>query len=95
MADKSGELRALLQQGYRYALALTHNPSQAEDLVQDAWLRLIAGEAVGIGQVATDARELAESRVGLREQQGEFGGVLDLRRQGSRDEGPVTRGGAA
>jgi len=29
-----------LQSGYRYALALTHQPADAEDLVQEAWLNL-------------------------------------------------------
>lgn len=28
----------LLQQGYRFALSLTHNAARAEDLLQDAWL---------------------------------------------------------
>lgn len=32
--------RDLLQSGYRYALSLTHNEHQAEDLVQDVWLKL-------------------------------------------------------
>lgn len=31
---------ALLQAGYRYALSLTHHPHDAEDLVQQAWMRL-------------------------------------------------------
>jgi len=30
----------LLQSGYRYALSLTHNEHEAEDLVQDVWLKL-------------------------------------------------------
>lgn len=30
----------LLQEGYRYALALTHREADAEDLVQEAWLNL-------------------------------------------------------
>lgn len=30
----------LLQRGYRYAFSLTHNHHDAEDLVQDAWIRL-------------------------------------------------------
>src|ERR1700744_6223142 len=29
-----------LQKGYRYALALAHNPADAEDLVHEAWLNL-------------------------------------------------------
>lgn len=30
----------LLQAGYRYALSLTHDPDEAEDLVQDTWIKL-------------------------------------------------------
>ncbi len=30
----------LLQDGYRYAFALTHNKEDADDLVQDCWLKL-------------------------------------------------------
>lgn len=30
----------LLQAGYRYALSLTHHRQNAEDLIQDAWLKL-------------------------------------------------------
>ena len=30
----------LLDAGYRYALALTHDREEAEDLVQDAWIKL-------------------------------------------------------
>ena len=33
----------LLQSGYRYALALTHDPDEAEDLVQDTWIKLRDG----------------------------------------------------
>ncbi len=32
--------RQLLQAGYRYALSLTYHEADAEDLVQEAWLRL-------------------------------------------------------
>jgi RNA polymerase sigma-70 factor, ECF subfamily len=32
--------RELVQAGYRYALSLTHREADAEDLVQEAWLRL-------------------------------------------------------
>ena len=39
--DKPVELDALLQRGFRYALALTHHAAQAEDLVQEACLRLL------------------------------------------------------
>ncbi len=31
----------LLQSGYRYALSLAHRAHDAEDLVQEAWLRLV------------------------------------------------------
>ncbi|MGB3363395.1 MAG: RNA polymerase sigma factor [Thermodesulfobacteriota bacterium] len=30
----------MLQSGFRYALSLTHNEHEAEDLVQDVWLKL-------------------------------------------------------
>lgn len=32
--------RELIQAAYRYALSLTHRDADAEDLVQEAWLRL-------------------------------------------------------
>lgn len=32
--------RELIQAAYRYALSLTHREADAEDLVQEAWLRL-------------------------------------------------------
>lgn len=35
----------LVQRGFRYALALTHDPTQAEDLVQDAALALLRSQA--------------------------------------------------
>lgn len=34
-------LTTLLQQGYRYALSLTHHTAKAEDLLQDAWIAVI------------------------------------------------------
>src|SRR5579862_6516176 len=40
-----------LQKGYRYALALTHHPEDAQDLVQEAWLNL----ARRYGRVETNA----------------------------------------
>lgn len=33
-------LVTLLRQGYRYALALAHDEADADDLLQDAWVRL-------------------------------------------------------
>lgn len=35
------ELEQLVVRGYRYALALTHDASRAEDLVQDAWVAIL------------------------------------------------------
>ena len=35
-------IEAVLQRAYRYALALTGDPQQAEDLVQDGWSAVIA-----------------------------------------------------
>lgn len=35
------DLTTLLNQGYRYALALAHDRHQAEDLLQDAWLGVL------------------------------------------------------
>lgn len=34
------KLEALLQSGFRYACSLTHQPAEAEDLVQETWLKL-------------------------------------------------------
>jgi len=39
--DADPELVGLLQRGFRYALALTHDPGQAEDLVHDAFLSMM------------------------------------------------------
>jgi len=36
------EIEKLLQQGYRYALSLTHNPAFAEDLLHDAWVSILS-----------------------------------------------------
>lgn len=44
--DSSGEPTddaGLLQAGFRYALSLSHDHHDAEDLVQEAWLRLCRG----------------------------------------------------
>jgi RNA polymerase sigma-70 factor (ECF subfamily) len=38
------DLAALLNQGYRYALALAHDPHRAEDLLQDAWLGVLQAD---------------------------------------------------
>jgi len=34
-------LEALLHSGFRYALSLTHDRAQAEDILQDAWLAVL------------------------------------------------------
>jgi DNA-directed RNA polymerase specialized sigma24 family protein len=57
------ETADLLQRGYRYALALTMNPVDAEDLLQDGWSSVLAArraptapyqaeQLVYLGQVA-------------------------------------------
>jgi len=38
----SQELERLLQAGYRYALSLCADPADAQDLVQESWVRLLA-----------------------------------------------------
>lgn len=35
------DLESLLARGYRYALALSHDPTAAEDLLQDVWLAIL------------------------------------------------------
>ena len=35
------ETKTLLLHGFRYALSLTHEPTQAEDLLQDAWVAVL------------------------------------------------------
>jgi len=39
------EMESLLDTGYRYALALTHDPNDAADLVQDAVVAILRAEA--------------------------------------------------
>ena len=34
----------LLRQGFRFALSLTHDPSRAEDLLQDAWVSVLKAD---------------------------------------------------
>lgn len=41
MDAPSSDLAALAQRGYRFALALTHDPTQAADLIQDAWIAVL------------------------------------------------------
>ena len=40
MTQLSEDLAETLQAGYRYALSLTHHHYEAEDLVQEAWIRV-------------------------------------------------------
>jgi len=44
MNKPSANLKELLQHGYRYALSITHNPSRAEDLLQDAWVAIMKAD---------------------------------------------------
>ena len=39
-APEPDDEAVLVQEGYRYAFALTHHREEAEDLVQEAWVRL-------------------------------------------------------
>jgi RNA polymerase sigma-70 factor (ECF subfamily) len=39
-SDAQNDIHDLVQAGYRYSLALTHHHYDAEDLVQQAWLKL-------------------------------------------------------
>lgn len=45
MDDNSRELEELLNQGFRYALALTNNNDQAFDLVQDSYVKILEAKA--------------------------------------------------
>lgn len=48
-----------LNKAYRYALALTHDAHSAEDLVQDAWVKILrAGGDKNIGYLRTTIRNL-------------------------------------
>ncbi len=38
--DTNDDLESLLQSGFRYACSLTHQHAEAEDLVQETWLKL-------------------------------------------------------
>jgi len=42
--NTDNSLEALLQSGFRYACSLTHQHAEAEDLVQEAWLKLTRRE---------------------------------------------------
>lgn len=50
-------LDELLQRGYRYAMALTHDSVRAEDLLQDSWVAVLeAGGAQTIGYLFSSIR---------------------------------------
>lgn len=44
MSQRDGDLLELVQSGLRFALALTHDPDSAADLLQDAWFRVLRAE---------------------------------------------------
>jgi len=44
MGNTSTDIKSLLQHGYRYALSITHNRAQAEDLLQDAWVAVLQAD---------------------------------------------------
>jgi len=41
MSDPAVDLDELVQRGYRFALTLTHDEARADDLVQDAWHKIL------------------------------------------------------
>ncbi|MEM6797138.1 MAG: sigma-70 family RNA polymerase sigma factor [Acidobacteriota bacterium] len=59
MSSSQSDLE-ILQSGYRYALSLTGDPSEAEDLAQQGWLRLFKryGGARGVSAMLTTVRRL-------------------------------------
>lgn len=42
MEKSEKEAKEAIQAGYRYGLALTHHHFEAEDLVQEAWMRILS-----------------------------------------------------
>lgn len=60
MFDRRNKLEALLQSGYRYALSLCADETEAEDLVQEGWLRTNVryGKNVRTGQFIRAIRNL-------------------------------------
>lgn len=50
-------LNELLQRGYRYAMALTHDATRAEDLLQDSWMAVLqAGGVQTVGYLFSSIR---------------------------------------
>lgn len=84
----------LLQRGFRYALSLTHHAQDAEDLVQDAWLKLTRN----YGEVSSRNVLFVAIRNGfidlLRRRKGrDFVSIDDLRPEATGTA--LERGGAA
>ncbi|MCC6159232.1 MAG: RNA polymerase sigma factor [Deltaproteobacteria bacterium] len=53
------DVRDLARRGFRYALALCHEPSAAEDLLQEGWMRLLrAGSPVEPGPLFVTIRRI-------------------------------------
>lgn len=40
--EQPADLADLLRRGYRFALSLSHDPTRAEDLLQDAWVSVLS-----------------------------------------------------
>ncbi|MEO1083659.1 MAG: RNA polymerase sigma factor [Acidobacteriota bacterium] len=72
----------LLQAGYRYALSLTGNPAEADDLAQQGWLRLHEryGAGKGRGALFTTVRRLFIDRY-RRRQKVELMAIEDLQHE--------------
>lgn len=45
MSRARADFDLLAQRGYRFAMSLTHDPTRAADLVQDAWLAMLTSPA--------------------------------------------------
>ncbi len=44
MKEPLVDIESLLQSGFRYAVSLTHDTHQAEDIIQDAWLAVMKAD---------------------------------------------------
>lgn len=57
--SENARIRDLARRGYRYALALSHDPTAAEDLLQEGWMRLLrAGSSVEPGPLFLTIRRI-------------------------------------
>ncbi|MEM8930349.1 MAG: RNA polymerase sigma factor [Acidobacteriota bacterium] len=81
----------LLQAGYRYALSLTGNPAEADDLAQQGWLRLHEryGASKGRGALFTTVRRLFIDRY-RRDRRVELVAIEDLEHEPEDIEMPCT-----